>query len=219
MAGRGKYLTIPLTVLLFAVFCLCTALAVWEYVAVHIRGPANMHAVAVSASGGTASVPGYFAEITGVDETGTHTDRFLQKPDYVLAAFGGQLLGADRGEWGGELVFRDAGGTVHPMLKGNVRGIVKMPFGLIVLTGSNHLGSGAGAIFRVEKRRDGEVVATREHSLRGGPDDARWTTDGDLVFSVHYATRGGLFDRTHVQCLLLDRSGGLWRLPCLAING
>lgn len=203
-----------LAVLLFAVFCLCTALAVRGRVAIHIRGPANTHAAVTSAPVGAASVPGYLAETTGVDETGTHIDRFLQKPDYVLAAFGGRLLGADRGEWGGELVFRDAGGTVHPVLKGNVRGIVEMPFGLIVLTGLNHLGSGTGAIFRVEKHRDGKVVATRKYSLRGGPDDVRWTTDGDLVFSVHYASRGGLFDRTHVQCLLLDRAGGLRKLPC-----
>lgn len=219
MTGRGKYLMASLAVLLIAVFCLCTALAVWGRVTVHIRGPANTHAAVAPAPAGAASVPGYLVETTGIDETGTHTDRFLQEPDYVLAVFGGQLLGADRGEWGGELVFRDAGGTVHPVLKGNVRGIVKMPFGLIVLTGLNHLGSGAGAIFRVEQHRDGEVVATRKYSLRGGPNDARWTTDGDLVFSIHYVSRDGLFRRTRMQCLLLDRSGDLRRLPCLMVGG
>lgn len=219
MNNRGKNVVVSVVVLFAATFWLCMGYAVWGRVFVHVQGPAVADAAAASTStpAGAASVPSYPAEMTGFDETGAHVQHFLQKADYVFNAFGGELLGADRGEWGGELVFRDANGSVHPLLKRNVRGIVRMPFGVIVFTGLSHMGRSTGAIFRIAKRNDGAVVATRLHALRGAPGDVRWTTHGDLVFSVRYASRGHLFRGSHTRCLLLDRSGGLRRQLCMAI--
>jgi len=221
MVGREKknLMKVSFTVLLFAAFCFCAGFALWDRIVVHVRGPAVTHGIAASAPAGAASILDYPAETIGLGETGTHVHRFIQKAEYTFAAFGGELLGADRGEWGGELVFRDASGTVHPVLQRNVHGIVRMPFGVVVFTGLAHMGQSAGGIFRIEKRNDGAVAATRMHSLRGAPGDVRWTTSGDLVFSVHYVSRDGLFDGVHVQCLLLDRSGDLRRRPCLMIVG
>jgi len=221
MVGREKknLMKVSFTVLLFAAFCFCAGFALWDRVVVHVRGPAVTHGIAASAPAGATSILDCPAETIGLGETGTHVHRFIQKAEYTFAAFGGELLGADRGEWGGELVFRDASGTVHPVLQRNVHGIVRMPFGVVVFTGLAHMGQSAGDIFRIEKRNDGAVTATRMHSLRGAPGDVRWTTSGDLVFSVHYVSRDGLFDGVHVQCLLLDRSGDLRRQPCFMIVG
>lgn len=219
MNNRGKNVVVPVVVLLATTFWLCIGYAVWSRVFVHVQGPAVADAAAasLSTSAGAASVPRYPAEVVGYDETGTRVQHFLQKADYVFNAFGGELLGADRGEWGGELVFRDANGSVHPLLKRNVRGIVRMPYGIIVFTGLAHMGRSTGAIFRIAKRNDGAVVATWLHALRGTPGDVRWTTHGDLVFSVRYMSRDGLFRGAHTQCLLLDRSGSLRRQLCMAI--
>lgn len=219
MVNHGKKLIVPAVMLLFAAFCLCMGFVVRDRVVVHVQGPVIAHAVVASAPVGVESVRSYLAETVGVDETGTHVHRFLQEADYTYVAFNGELLGAARGEWGGELVFRDASGTVQTVLRRNVRGIVGMPFGVVVFTGLSHLGRSTGAIFRVERRNDGAVVATPLHSLRGAPGDVRWTMHGDLVFSVNYASHGRLFGGMHTQCFLLDRSGGLRRQFCLAIVG
>lgn len=219
MGNQGKKLIVPIVVLLFATLCLCMVFVVWDRVVVQARGPVVAHAAAASTPAGVEAAQSYPAETVGVDESGTHVHRFLQKADYAYVAFNGQLLGADRGEWGGELVFRDASGTVQTVLRQNVRGIVGMPFGVVVFTGLSHMGRSTGAVFRLEQRNDGAVVATLLHSLRGAPGDVRWTTHGDLVFTVDYASHGRLFGGMHTQCFLLKRSGDLRRQPCLAIAG
>ena len=134
-------MVVPIVVLLAATFCLCMGYAVWGRVFVHVQGPAVAATASSSTPAGAASVPSYPAETVGFGVTGTHVTHFLQKADYVFNAFGGKLLGADRG------------------IPGNVR----------------------------------------------------WTTHGDLVFSVRYVSRDGLFRGEHTQCLLLDRSGSLRR--------
>src|SRR5688572_15285217 len=51
-----------------------------------------------------------------------HTPTALQviKADYMLPAFGGRLIGTDRGEWIGELLFQDDAGRVETILHENV---------------------------------------------------------------------------------------------------
>jgi hypothetical protein len=162
----------------------------------------------------------YPARIIGLGEDGEHVTEIRAKPDFRLSAFGGELLGSDRGEWGGELVFRDRGGAIHPLTNGNVRGIVRMPFGIVVFTGLAHLGSSGGHLYSVVRRADGALVATLMRDLGGSPEAIRWTTRGDLVFQVNIQNphRRGLFGGK-TRCLLLDRSGALRKQLCAAIVG
>ncbi|MGC1551108.1 MAG: hypothetical protein WA777_21500, partial [Rhodanobacter sp.] len=150
-----------------------------------------------------------------------HTTKFDAIPNFALAAFGGHLLGADRGEWGGELVFRDNDGIIHRLIDRNVHGIVRMPFGVVVFTGLAHLSQSTGAIYRVDQHPDGTVTATLLHTLPGAPEDIRWTTRGDLVFRVvtHEAHRFGLFNSrgSGTRCLRLARSGMVQNQLCMAI--
>lgn len=219
MGNQGKKRVVPVIVLLCAMLCLCVGFWVRDRLVVKVQGAVVAHALTASTPVGVDAARSYPAETVGVDDAGTHVHRFLQKADYTYAAFDGELLGADRGEWGGELVFRDASGAVQTLLRQNVRGILGMPFGVVVFTGLSHMGHSTGAIFRVEQRNDGAVVATPLHVLRGAPGDVRWTTRGDLVFTVDYVSRGRLFGGMHTQCFLLKRSGDLRRQPCLAIAG
>lgn len=139
----------------------------------------------------------------------------------MLAAFGGNLLGADRGEWAGELVFRDAGGVIHPLLDQNVRGIARMPFGVIVFTGVAHLGVSKGAVYRVDQSPDGALAATLIRRLPGSPEELRRTTRGDLAVRVdieewHPHDWFHLRD-SRTSCLRLDRTGKFHRQLCMAI--
>lgn len=221
MIIRGKGFSALLVSLLVVVIGLCVSSLIWTRMTVHVRGPAVIAAISspTSSNADTGAAPSYPAEIIGFGETGAHPHHFFQKADYVFHAFDGELLGADRGEWGGELVFRNAKGDLQRVLKRNIDGIVRMPFGVVVFTGLSHLGYSAGAVFRLEKLTDGGLVAKRLHTLRGPAEGFRWTTGGDLVFSVRYTTHGGLFRGMHTRCMLLDRSGGLHRQLCMAIIG
>ena len=60
-------------------------------------------------------------------------------PAHSLDAFGGRLIGTDRGEWIGRLQFEDPAGGVRTILEKNVLGIVKNKDGVFVFTGLDHL--------------------------------------------------------------------------------
>lgn len=214
-----KQIGIPATMLVIAL-CAFAGYVVLSHAVVYVRGPIVAGAK-VPPAAATSSRFSYSAAVVGYDETGAHTTSFDAIPDFVFAVFGGHLLGADRGEWGGEMVFRDSGGAIHRLIDRNVRGIVRMPFGVIVFTGLAHLSQSTGAIYRVDQRPDGVVMATLFHTLPGTPEDIRWTTHGDLVFRVVIddAHPGGLFHfrERRTRCLRLDRLGVIQNQLCLAI--
>jgi hypothetical protein len=90
-------------------------------------------------------------------------------PDHSLDAFGGHLLGTDRGEWIGRLMFQDADGHLETILNENVHGIVKNPAGIFAFTGLAHLGANEGYIFVITRKPDGPVTASRLGRLPGAP--------------------------------------------------
>lgn len=206
--------------LTFTLVCLGGALF-WMHV-VHAIGPAVVEIEqrdSQQSSSASSSNLGYPVQVVGYGETGKNVATIRATPDFVLPAFGGELLGADRGEWGGELMFRDRDGALSRLLGRNVRGIVQMPFGIVVFTGLAHLSSSTGGIYSVARRADGTMAATLIHKLDGAPSAIRWTTQGDLVFKVDILDphSHSLFGGQHVRCLLLDKSGVLHRQLCAAI--
>ncbi|MGN2251372.1 hypothetical protein ACFWZ1_14975 [Frateuria sp. GZRe14] len=209
-------------VALLAALCVGTAWVLGTGVVVHVAGPAvpPLSKQGERSSRGASSMFRYPAKVSGLGESGLHVVTEEVAPDHVVDAWGGQLLGSDRGEWGGELVFRDAKGTIHPLLKHNVQGIVPMPFGMVVFTGLAHMGQSAGAIYRVIRRADGSVAPELLHQLRGAPGSIEWTARGDLVFKVDVEAEHlhrWMSDRS-TECQLLDRYGALHRQWCVAIR-
>ncbi len=208
--------------LIFIVACFCAAYLFFSDVVVRVTGPAVIKVIRGSGQspvGAASSDITYPTRIAGYGESGPHVVTISARPDFIFPAFEGELLGSDRGEWGGELVFRDQSGTIHRLINRDVRGIVRMPFGIVVFTGLAHMGSSTGNIYSVARRADGAVAATLIHDLRGSPDAIRWTTRGDLVFQVNIQElpRRGLFGGQKTRCLLLDRSGALRKQFCAAI--
>jgi hypothetical protein len=207
--------------ILMVVF-LCAGYLVFSVVIVHATGPA---VVKLGRNGGQLPAGMTTADIRypiltpGNGNSDNHGVAKITRPDFVLPAFDGVLLGSDRGEWGGELVFRDRDGKFHQLLNRNVRGIVRTPSGIVVFVGLAHLFGSAGGIYRVSLDGDGTVAATLIHDLRGSPRAIQWTRHGDLVFQVDILAfrRYGLLSSQKTRCFLLDSAGMLRRQLCAAI--
>jgi hypothetical protein len=161
----------------------------------------------------------YPAEIVGYGEDGEHVKKIQIVADHVLAAFDGELLGSDRGEWGGELVFRDKGAVIHRMLEHNIRAIIPMPLGVVVFTGLAHMGMSTGAIYLITQDADRLPRANLLHNLSGAPSDILWTVNDDLVFTVlpGIRTKGDFFSPSPPECDLLDKKGAIRTLPCASV--
>jgi hypothetical protein len=91
----------------------------------------------------------------------------------------GLLVGSNRGEWGGELVFLNERGEQLRLLDVNTRGIHAMPFGIVAVTGLAHLGFNAGALYLV-KEAGASYVATKWRILPGAPSESGFLENGDL---------------------------------------
>ncbi|MBL9188019.1 MAG: HEAT repeat domain-containing protein [Opitutaceae bacterium] len=92
----------------------------------------------------------------------------------------GHLLGTDGGEWGGELVFRDAAGATHTLLHANTQGIVRMPFGIVAVTGVAHLMINHGFLYAVDFEPGRTPTARRWKSLPGAPRRVGVLENGNL---------------------------------------
>lgn len=106
------------------------------------------------------------------------------KLDHTLPAFGGRLLGTDRGEWIGELAFQDSDGGIETILHENVHGIVENNAGIFVFTGLHHLHTNNGFIYSISMTSTNDVVATRLGRLPGAPSNVVHRSDGVTTFLV-----------------------------------
>jgi hypothetical protein len=126
----------------------------------------------------------YPAEIVGYGEKGRHVQKISQEPFIAFEAFEGQLLGGNRGEWGGELIFKAPEKRPVKIIDDNVVDIYQMPFGIIVLTGIAHLSLNEGSIYIVTKDASDKVVAKQLHGLPGWPARSCFLSSGDLLIGV-----------------------------------
>ena len=133
------------------------------------------------------------------------------KADYVLPAFGGKLLGTDRGEWTGELLFQDEAGGVERILHENIHGIVRNRVGIFVFTGLHHMGTNVGYIYAIALTSNNDVVATRLGRIPGAPSDVTQHSDGTtnfLVATERYDLGRPVYDCYELTGKLVKRSLG-----------
>jgi len=112
-------------------------------------------------------------------------------PDYSLDAFGGRLLGTDRGEWIGKLMFQDADGNLGTVLNENVHGIVKNPDGIFVFTGLAHGELNEGYIYTASRTADGLVVTSLLGRLPGAPTSVHQLQQGGVTSFLVYSGYSG----------------------------
>ena len=128
--------------------------------------------------------PDLHREVLSYDAHGEHTTRGRVSPQLGIRLVSGWLVGADRGEFGGELVFERDGRASAIVLQQNVHGIHQMPDGrIVVATGSSHLLSNAGALYLVACDTE-RCRATRWKRLPGAPSDSWQTRSGELIVNT-----------------------------------
>ena len=108
-----------------------------------------------------------------------------QVPEVGIQVADGYLLGSDRGEFGGELVFVDSSGRQTTLLSENVHEICAMPFGIVAVTGLSHLGMGGGDLFKVWKGDDGAWRTSRWRVLPDAPSTAGMLASGNLYVGCY----------------------------------
>jgi len=121
-------------------------------------------------------------------------------PDHSLPAFGGQLVGTDRGEFVGKLMFQDEAGDLQTLLDENVHGIVENPAGIFVFTGLAHLGGNEGYVYVVSLGADERVKTDLLGHLPGAPSQVTLQPDGSATFLVYSGFSG---DRQLYECYSL----------------
>ena len=123
----------------------------------------------------------------GVGGKGTPVERrrlVEQVPSTALRVPGGWLLGSDRGEWGGELVFFGEQGQQHELLQENVEDIFRFGDGYVAVIGIAHLGGNRGALISVAQTAAGWKASTWR-ILPGAPMRTYLTTSGELLVATY----------------------------------
>ena len=128
----------------------------------------------------------------------------LHKPHTVIPVEGGWLAGSDDGEWGGELAYYDASGTVENLLAQNVFALFELDRRILALTGLAHMSANRGYVYRIEKPTGEGWRAVPWRGLPGAPRAMRIEDTGELVVDTYW---GGT--------VAIDPQGQMRMAPCL----
>lgn len=120
--------------------------------------------------------------------------------EIAVPAFGGHLIGTDRGEWIGELTFVGRDGARQVLLRDNILGISSAGTGAFVITGLAHGSTNRGAVYRVDQMADDRLASRQVITLAGSPSQVRIYSDGTADFLVF---EGWLGERRHYRCYRL----------------
>lgn len=132
-----------------------------------------------------------------------HRSEIKQTPDLGLRIQNGWLVGSDRGEWGGELVYLPDSGEPQVILRENVEDIYYLGERIVAVTGLAHLGSNSGVVFSLNFREDGSWEAEPWVQLPGAPQSSWFVETGELLINLY---SGG--------SILISKDGEFRMAPC-----
>lgn len=132
--------------------------------------------------------------------------------DHSLPAFDGKLLGTDKGEWVGKLMYQDEAGKIHVLLNENVHGIIKNEAGIFAFTGLSHLGTNDGYLHVITQGPDRTVKTKLLGRLPGAPSQVQQQSNGSASFLVHAGYRN---DSPYHECYALAGKTVDHSLDCL----
>lgn len=110
-----------------------------------------------------------------------------QAPRCGVRVPGGALVGASRGEWGGELVYVRRNGEAVRVKSENVTAIHVTPSGIVLVAGIAHMGWNEGQLYRLAVGDDGHWRATWWKRLPGAPAASGFLPDGSLFLRCCFA--------------------------------
>lgn len=113
-----------------------------------------------------------------------HRTPTRQVPRVALRISSGWLVGSDRGEWGGEVVFIADDGSKTVVLDKNVEDIYNLDGRLIAVTGIAHLFLNDGMVYQLARDSAGTWSATPWRALPGAPIGSWLTTNHRLRIDV-----------------------------------
>jgi HEAT repeat protein len=126
----------------------------------------------------------YGIETIAWNQGGSRIEHSTTSPTCGLKVADGYLVGRDDGEWGGELAYVAGQSSATILLNENTRGIYRLPFGTLAVTGLAHMGLNNGALFFVVPVEGGGYKAKRWKTLPGGPRFAGVLANGNLFIST-----------------------------------
>jgi hypothetical protein len=132
-----------------------------------------------------------------------HREETRQIPDVALRVSDGWLLGSDRGEWGGELVFRPDHGAIQRILEDNIENVYHVGSRTIAVAGLAHMMINHGMLYQLTRAPDGQWSAAPWRSLPGAPRSSWLLETGDLLINV---SGGGT--------LIAAADGSMQMAPC-----
>lgn len=143
-------------------------------------------------------------DVVGYGVDGRIVDTVDEIPKVALPVNGGWLLGSDRGEWGGTLVFKSSKGEEKKLIDDNIEDIYVYSYGYIVTAGLAHLGMNSGSIYLVEKD---SLNVKKIHALVGAPETSWLLKNGDLLIN----TWG-------IESTVFHKNGELSRISCTNLS-
>jgi hypothetical protein len=131
-------------------------------------------------------------------------------------AFGGHLLGADHGEFGGELAFRSPDGQITKLAEKNIIGLYRMPFGHVAISGLWHMGAREGEIFLVTQRSPQQLRLDLLAQLPYAPTQSWQRQDGSVDLALFTGDYQGVGpDAPPIfTCVKLTIAKNVERMPC-----
>jgi HEAT repeat protein len=148
----------------------------------------------------------YDSEVVGYGEKGRVVKPIKVTPEVGIRVSNGWVLGADRGEWGGDLVFRQDALPAVRLLEDNIHGVFRFPNQRIVaVAGLAHLGGNSGRIYEVKCLGAGKCSAEWWKQLPASPREVWMTKSGQLLINTY---SGG--------SVIVDQDGRLSMAPCHA---
>ena len=186
------------------------------------------------ASYSTTEIDDLFPEPTGEDlshlafempEYPPHPDLSLARtvtvtPQIGIPAYGGLILGSDRGEWGGELAFRGPDGNVQVFLHEPVEAIEEISGNYLAFVGLAHLSANRGSLYRVIRDETEGAKIELFSKLSGAPIYVTRGRNDEVLFLTHSDRfkRKGLRAIPIFDCHSIEDDLVIRRVPCSRVR-
>lgn len=138
-----------------------------------------------------------------VENTQMYHEPIIQLPDVAMKVPDGWLVGSNRGEWGGELVFIGDGEKPQLLLRDNIEDIYRLGDRYIAVAGLAHLGFNYGSIFEIILMDNGSWNIDLWRKLPGAPYSSWFVETGELLINTY----GG-------GSILVSAEGSMRMAPC-----
>ncbi len=135
-----------------------------------------------------------------------HVEYVRQVPELARRVDSGWLVGSDRGEWGGELVYVRADGESTVLYHENIEDIFPLGDSLVATSGVAHLGLNRGVLLRIDEAEAGVYSVNPWKRLPGAPYSSWLIEGGQLLVN----TRGG-------GSVVIDAEGGMRMAECVEL--